>query len=268
MRDYKRMMKTYVSSVFGSFPVAQINEQDVLRMLAPISNTKTQSARVLQGHIAKVLGWATANGFRPRTPNPGAWGGNLLAAPTKIATVVPQPALPYADVAAFMTKLREHTDGRARAHDFTILTAARTKETRLARRHEFDLKTRVWTISAKRMRKGRRPREVPLSEAAFAILKALKIDEMQPDDLVFGTTKGLPFATTAMLELAQEIQPGIAVHGFRSCFRDWVVTAPAFPARWPKRHSLTPSVIAQSKPTGAKPPWRSAANSCWRGRIT
>jgi integrase len=52
---------------------------------------------------------------------------------------------------------------------------------------------------------------------------------MQPDDLVFGTTKGLPFAHTGMLELAQEIQPGITVHGFRSCFRDWVGDCTGFP---------------------------------------
>ena len=61
---------------------------------------------------------------------------------------------------------------------FTILTGARTTETREATHSEIDRKAKVWTIPAERMKnkRGKRkaePHRVPLSERAVEILEAL-----------------------------------------------------------------------------------------------
>ncbi len=47
-------------------------------------------------------------------------------------------ALPYAELPAFLVKLREQDGMAARALEFTILTAARTSESTGARRAEID----------------------------------------------------------------------------------------------------------------------------------
>ena len=57
---------------------------------------------------------------------------------------------------------------RVPALRFTVLTAARTGETRLAKWREVDLAAREWTIPEERMKAGEE-HTVPLSDAAFAI---------------------------------------------------------------------------------------------------
>ena len=62
------------------------------------------------------------------------------------------PALPYAELPAFMLDLRALAGIPARALEFTILTAARTGEAQFARGREFDLAGSVWTIPGERMK--------------------------------------------------------------------------------------------------------------------
>jgi integrase len=63
-----------------------------------------------------------------------------------------------------MAALRTDPAIAARALEFTILTAMRTDEVRLAPWSEIDLKKPIWQISAARM-KSDRPHRVPLSDA-------------------------------------------------------------------------------------------------------
>ena len=79
-------------------------------------------------------------------------------------------ALPYAELPAFLIKLREQDGVAARALEFTILTAARTGETIGAKRDEIDTKNKLWTIPAERMKAGKDHR-VPLSDRALKIIE-------------------------------------------------------------------------------------------------
>ena len=64
---------------------------------------------------------------------------------------------------------------------------------------------------------------MPLSDAACAILEAIKGDTIpHPNALIFTGQTGRRLADSSLLKLARRIEPGITVHGFRSCFRDWV----------------------------------------------
>ena len=62
-----------------------------------------------------------------------------------------------------MATLRERDNVAAQALEFTILTAARSGETRGAQWSEFDLEQRTWTVPAARMKAGIEHR-VPLSD--------------------------------------------------------------------------------------------------------
>ena len=54
---------TYASPVFGQLPVAEIDTALVVKCLAPIWQTKTETASRLRGRIESVLGWAATSGY-------------------------------------------------------------------------------------------------------------------------------------------------------------------------------------------------------------
>ena len=79
-------------------------------------------------------------------------------------------ALPYAELPAFMQRLRA-TDGMpARAVEFMILTGVRLSEARNAAWDEID--DNVWTIPAERM-KGNKEHRVPLPPPVCDLLESL-----------------------------------------------------------------------------------------------
>src|SRR5262249_29514026 len=88
-RQFTATMRDYVYPVIGSLPVAAVDEPLVLKVLTPIWQTKTTTARRVRNRIASVLDYAAAAGYRKGT-NPARWEGHLehlLAAPEKIAPV-------------------------------------------------------------------------------------------------------------------------------------------------------------------------------------
>ena len=93
----------------------------------------------------------------------------ILPARQKVAKTVHHPALPYAELAAFIADLRQQGGAAAKALEFAILTAARTGEVIGARWEEIDVEARLWVVPAERMKAGREHR-VPLSDAAMAII--------------------------------------------------------------------------------------------------
>jgi len=144
----------------------------------------------------------------------------ILPAPGAIAKVQHHAALPWGEVASFMTDLRGHEGVAARALEFAILTAARTNEVIGARWSEIDFDAATWTIPAERMKMDKEHR-VPLPEAALALLRKLYTED--GNDLIFiGAQAGRGLGDRALAEvLARMGRTDITVHGFRSTFRDW-----------------------------------------------
>lgn len=215
-----KMTLTEYCKAISDLPVKDIDTDLVLRVLTPLWKTRTATAARLRGRIERVLAWAKGRGLRTGE-NPARWQGHLdemLAAPGKLKAVRHMPAMPYAELPAFMGELRSRHSSTARALEFAILTGARTAETTGALWSEIDLDARVWTIPAERM-KARRQHRVPLSDRAVAILKALP----RHDDRVFKLWRD------GMLALLRRMRPGLTVHGFRSTFMDWAHEQTAFP---------------------------------------
>lgn len=209
--------------------VADIDTDDVLKVLRPIWETKPETASRLRGRIERVLDFAKARGWRTGE-NPALWRGHLrhiLPARSKLSRGH-HAAMPYNDIPAFVERLRALEAIAARAMGFLILTAARSGEAREARWDEFDLDAKLWSIPGERMKTGH-PHRVPLSQAAVGILSDLK--EKRVSEYVFpGQKPGRPMSNMAYAMLMRRHKLGhYTVHGFRSSFRDWVGDETSFP---------------------------------------
>jgi integrase len=172
------------------------------------------------------LDWAKVHGFR-EGDNPANWKTikHALPARGKIQAVKHHPALPYAEMGAFMAGLRKREGVTARALEFVILTATRSSEVRGAEWHEIDFEARLWTIPAKRpngtgMKAGKEHR-VPLSDAAVKLLESLP--RYEGNSLIFPSSKtgGMTSDSALMAVLRRMGRGDLTVHGFRSTFGDW-----------------------------------------------
>ena len=222
-------LERYVFPKIGSVQVTKIETADVIGALTPIWTGKPETASRVRQRIEAVIDYATALGIR-NGDNPARWRGHLdhlLPKPKKVRAVRHHPALPHALIADFMRDLSMREGVAARALGFTILTAARSGETRGMIWAEVDLENRLWTIPAVRMRAGKEHR-VPLSDAALALLGPRRNDKA----LVFESEAkpGKPISDMSMTAVLRRMERSdITVHGFRSTFRDWAGETTGFP---------------------------------------
>jgi integrase len=220
----------------------------VHKTLQPHRANRHCTIRRVRSRIAKVIGFAMTKGWCPKRPNPAAWEDNLVNLLPNLSNVIEvrlMPALHYTEIGTFVAQLRRyHSEYIAvKALEFLILTAVRTNEVRGARWREIDWEARKWTVPKDRT-KMRRDHEVPLSEAARAILTAIKgnrtVEELRPEGFIFACEAGdhLPFHEDGMLELCKRLRRTSRCTG--SARRSAIG-----PATWttsrPKRSPSTPS---------------------------
>jgi integrase len=163
-------LATYAEPAIGNLAVRDINTGHILRVLEPIWPEMPDTASKLRGRIESVLDWARVKGYRDGE-NPARWRGNLdhlLPKPSKVRKVEHYAALPYAELPAFMEKLRRQEGPAAHALEFIILTAARLTEARNATTQEIDHSNKVWTVPGERMKGGKEHR-VPLCKRAIEL---------------------------------------------------------------------------------------------------
>lgn len=243
-QQWRNTLESYALPQLGAMLVQDIGTTDVLRVLEPIWQSKTETASRLRGRIEAVLSWATVAGHRTGD-NPARWAGNLkelLPAPTKVAKVSNHPAVQIDDAPRWFAALRQRDGMGARALEFAALTAARSQEVRGALWEEIDLEAGLWVVPAARMKMDREHR-VPLTRDAVRLLRSLPRFEGNP--LVFPAARGGELSdmtlSAAMKRLHQAdvdaAGPGFVdrvskrpavPHGLRSTFRDWVAERTQF----------------------------------------
>jgi integrase len=213
-------------------PVDEIDTGDVLAVLKPLWARVPETASRVRGRIEAVLDAARAREhIEPHKANPARWRGHLdkLLSKRPKLTRGHHPAMPFADLPAFMTRLRARKAVSALALEFAILTAARTGEIVGARWSEINFESRVWTIPASRMKGGREHR-VPLSRSALAVLKKLDASRRVGEFIFPGARPGSQLSGMSMaMQLRRLDAAQFTVHGFRSSFRDWAGDASSFP---------------------------------------
>ena len=252
--DQWRMSLTKLAAPLRDMKVNEIATEDIIALLEPIWAKTPETAKRLRGRIEVVLNEARLRSHIPlNEANPARWQGHLeliFNVTQRAKAKKHHAALPYADAPKFMKRLQTMQGSAARALEFLVLTAARTGEITGARWREIDVKAKIWTVPADRMKAGREHR-VPLSGDALAILKVMK--SVVVDDFIFpGPTAGTPLSNAAMAAVLRRMamadaeargeethervaasgrkrtklqrkyfKPDHTVHGLRSTFRDW-----------------------------------------------
>ena len=142
-------------------------------------------------------------------------------------------SLPYADLPKFWKDLSKRSTPASAMLRFTILTAARTGDTRFAVWDEIDFDEKIWTIPGERM-KAEKEHRVPLSSEALKILKAQK--KKRKNNFIFqGPLKDKAFSENAMLTVLKDmnLKGKAIVHGFRSTFKGGHLNRPTTATRFP-----------------------------------
>ena len=218
LSQWYKTLETYVYPIIGDKNVNEITTEDVLRILQPYWNTKTETMTRVRQRIEYILGSATTRGLRAGA-NPALWKNHLetiLPKPSRVTPVIHQKALPYKEIPDFMSRLRDKDSISALALEFTILTACRSSEIRLA--HKSEIKDGVWAIPATRM-KSRKEHKIPLSQRCLDII-AVASDCSEDSPYLFSKT-GECLSDSSMLKILKVMKVNCVVHGFRSSFRDW-----------------------------------------------
>ncbi|MDR5771223.1 MULTISPECIES: phage integrase central domain-containing protein [unclassified Caballeronia] len=230
-QQWTNTLQTYAFPIIGKIDVRHVDTSMVVRVLQPIWAEKTETASRVRGRIECVLDYAKAIGKRAGE-NPARWRGHLdkvFPAEGKVHKIRHHPALPYAELPAFMRELRQREGVSARVLELTILTCARTTEALDLQPEELQLRNRLWIVPPARM-KAKREHRVPMCDRAIELVQAA-LDQPREGKYLFpGEKKGRPLSNMAMLNLLERMgYPDITVHGFRSTFRDWVADCTEYP---------------------------------------
>ncbi len=233
-------LSNYAYPVLGELPVTQIDAALVRRVLSPVWEKSADLANRLRRKIEKVLDYAKAHGYRSGD-NPAQWKGHLEFAYSTPSTPKGEEkhhaALPYEQVSLFWQELSTKKGVDALALKFIMLTAMRTDEVVAAQWDEFDFKSNVWTVPAKRMKMGKE-HKVPLTDEAIKVIEKCK--KLNGGDYVFpGGQKNPHLDVSSCRKLIkrmnkqatkagrkpwvdpQQDNAPITPHGFRSTMRSW-----------------------------------------------
>ena len=227
-QQWANTLKTYAEPI-ADMALADVATDDVLRCVQPIWLEKPETASRVRGRIEKVLDAGKAKGLR-EGENPARMRGHLeLMLPKRSkASVKHHAALPYTEMAAFMTDLKAREGIAAKALEFAILTAARSGEVRGMIWGEVDLGAKLWTVPASRM-KASEEHQVPLSDAAIRVLQAVNEEGLTPTDFVFPAPRGGSLSDMTLSAVLKRMGKKVTVHGMRSSFRDWAGDTTTFP---------------------------------------
>jgi integrase len=244
-KQWPATLEAYAYPVIGNMLVSDIAMRDIKNVLEQETTSsdgktgklwfvKTETAKRLLGRIKTVLDYATVSQYRTGN-NPAQWTGYLdtqLPSPKKLQKVEHHPAVPYALMGDFMSKLRQNESISAKALEFLILTAVRSGSVRMAEWSEFDLDRKLWVIPAEHT-KARQEHRVPLQPQAIKLLKSLPM--MAGTNIVFASPTGKALSDMALSQLMRgmrergELTIAAVPHGFRSTFRNWAAEQTPYP---------------------------------------
>ena len=218
-RSWSRLSR-YALDVIGERPVSEINQFDIIALLAPLCSDKSATAKKLRQQLSGVFAWSIAHGYRQDDPAGGAINAAL---PKSGSKPTHRRAIEYTELSEALDAVDASGASRVSklALRFVALTAVRSAEALAARWHEVDVKAATWTIPSGRMKTGAEHR-VPLSAAALGVLREART--LGESDLVFpAPLSGNILDTKRLREVlaAAGLGERMTVHGLRSSFCDW-----------------------------------------------
>ena len=241
-------MTTYVLPHVGHRAIGDIKPGEIMDLLKPIWHTKEETARRVLQRIDSVFVSAITRELRDKA-SPCTGVARELG--NRRNNQVHHAALPYAEVASFIGKLRQRAGALASrlAFEFLVLTATRSGEVRAAAWSEIDLPARLWIIPAQRM-KARAEHIVPLSDRAATILKIARA-AVPDSDLCFPNAKGARFSDMVFTKVLRDLGLGkrATAHGFRTSFKTWA-------AETGVRDEVSEAALAHTDPNPVRAAYR------------
>lgn len=223
--QWRSTIATYAIPVIGRKKISDITRADILKVVGPIWETKTDTASRVLGRLERIIEYATFVGLYDK-PNPARWSGNLdliLAPPTKLKPRKHHeaPTLDEAKKVAAITVDSPYISYKAVL--FGLLTACRVREFLHARWDEIDLERGVFSVPTERRKDGRPyPHRVPLSRQAVGLLESLE----HTGEYLFPNREGKPLSIdTCRMTIRRIVGRSVTMHGCRSTFRDWAAEA-------------------------------------------
>ncbi|PZQ78241.1 Prophage integrase IntA [Xylophilus ampelinus] len=218
----------YVFPKFGRLPVDEVGKAEIVAVLTPLWKSKAETASRLFQRIRTVINFAAARDYTTGKDAEFWEQVKMALGPNERARKVEHHiSCPYPLVGAVLKEVAISPSSPIvrLALEFTVLTAARSGETRGALWTEIDWDTRCWNIPEERMKAGRR-HSVPLSARAVQVLQeAKKLHDAgivaSELGLIFPNTKGLPLSDMVFTQLLRRLQLEYTMHGFRASFRTW-----------------------------------------------
>jgi integrase len=205
--------------VIGNKALDEIEMEDILKILAPIWTTTTETASRLRGRLEWILAAATTKKLRTG-PNPATWKNYLqtiLPAPKKVTSVIHHKAMHYAEIPRFIQQLRLSDSMAAIALEFTVLNGSRSGEVFGGLKSE--IQDGLWVIPASRM-KAKKEHRVPLCQRSLDLIAiASAID---PGSKYLFSRNGKALSNMSMSMILRRMGVDVTVHGFRSSLRDWI----------------------------------------------
>lgn len=226
-QQWLNTLADYAFPTIGSLPVDELEPRHIADVLRPIWLEKAETASRVKQRLHAVMAWGWAHGFNQA--NPVDVVSHLLPLqPGKAVRQEHQPAMPWAKLPSFvhaeLAGAGEYEVTR-NALLFLILNASRSGEVRGMIWAEVDLRAKLWTIPAARM-KAKQPHRVPLSDQS---VKLLKRQEGHHNELVFPSVQARSVMSdmtlTALLRRVKAPSDTVGriatAHGFRTSFRNW-----------------------------------------------
>lgn len=218
-RIKRNRFEQYIFPEIGHKDIRTIEPTEMLRVIRKIEeHGAVEVPWRLNSDCGKIFRFAIAEGWETRDPTADIKDAMLKQPPVKHHAFI-RPS----NMGEFLVKLYDEESEDQEAKDallFTILTAARTVETRFATRAEFeqmDTDRPQWRVPKERM-KMEREHVVPLSRQAAEIVRRRLLDDRT---LLFqrGTRSGVISENTMLYTLYRfGYHSRATVHGFRRTF--------------------------------------------------
>ena len=212
-------LENHAFPFIGDLPVDAVANRDIIRMLSRIWVEKHKVAKDVRHRVRAVFNWAISHEYTQSNPA-GEQIGAALPKPRRVIRHF--EALHYSEVSGALAKLEASTASPAvkLCVKWTVLTACRSREARLATWSEIDLEKGVWVIPGERMKGGIEHRQ-PLSAASMMVLRYAR--KLHKGTLLFPSPKRGPLSHATMLKALRACGAlgTETLHGFRSSFRSW-----------------------------------------------
>ena len=218
-KQWSSTLENYAYDYIGDKSVNEITSTDVVKVLSPIWDEKTETATRVRQRMHTIFDWAISENLRD-AENPAIWRGRLdkkLANPQKIRKVIHHKSLKYEEASSLAKLLMAQSSQSHKALLFLLLTATRSNEVRGARWPEIDIAKETWVIPLERMKAGKQ-HTVPLSRQAIGLLNRL---DQGSSDYLFPSPTGRQLSDSALSKTLRTMKIDSVPHGLRATFRTW-----------------------------------------------